>query len=67
MIKYVHLTRLQAKPGGPLLLALKSPFTSLSSNRVGSLTKQILQSHGYHTVLWGAHSTRGAGVTLYKN
>ena len=53
MIRYVTLTRLQGKPGGPLLLALKAPFLPLSSNRVGSLTKQILQTYGIQTKVWG--------------
>jgi hypothetical protein len=66
MVKYVNLTQRQGKPGGPLILSLKSPFEALSANRLGSLTKRILEFHGIHTEVWGSHSTRGAGVQLYK-
>ena len=38
----------------------------LSSNRVNSLTKEILQSFQVDTAHWKAHSTRGAGVMWWK-
>ena len=66
MVSYVQKTAHQAPLGGPLLLTLKPPFKGLSANTINSLTKRILQEHGVPTEVWGAHSTRGAGVTLWK-
>ena len=51
---------------GALLVSLKPPFKGLSPNSVASITKRILLAHGVDTSVWGAHSTRGAGVLLYK-
>ena len=62
---YVSATRKQAKPGGPVLLSLSAPFRPLSADRVGAITKQALLSFGAPSV-FGAHSTRGAGVGLMK-
>ena len=64
--KYVELTSVDVPPGSPLLVSLKRPFKPLSANTVGSLTKEILSKYGIPTQVWGAHSTRGAGVLLYK-
>jgi hypothetical protein len=47
-------------------LTLKPPFKGLSANTINSLTKRFLQEHGIPTEVWGAHSTRGAGVKLWK-
>jgi hypothetical protein len=62
---YVKATARQGKPGGPVLLSLKPPFKPLTADRVGSLTKQSLLFFGIPAV-FGAHSTRGAGVNLMK-
>ena len=52
-------------PGAPLLWSLdhKRP---LSSNAINSITKKLLQNFGIPIAHWKAHSTRGAGVLLYK-
>eukprot|EP00667_Euglena_gracilis_P019976 EG_transcript_21508 len=39
----------------------------LTSERVNSLTKEILQEGGVDTTHWKPHSTRGAGVLWWKN
>ena len=43
-----------------------TPFAPLSANRVGSPTKAILREWGIPQQ-FGPHSTRGAGVFLYKS
>ena len=53
-------------PGGPLLWILDGR-KPLSSQRINSLTKELLQQYGIPVSHWTAHSTRGAGVLLYKN
>ena len=50
-----------------MLLSLLSPFPPLSSDRVGSLTKLLLHRLGVPVRFWGPHSTRGAGVRMYKD
>ena len=47
---------LRGKNGGPL-----------KDNSIGSITKQSLQKLGVDTTVWKAHSTRGAGVAMYKS
>jgi hypothetical protein len=64
--KYVHLTATLGTPGGPLLLALNPPYKPLSANSINSLTKQLLLQYGIPMSVFGAHSTRGAGVAFYK-
>ena len=51
--------------GGPLFVALQKPFSPLTSDRLASLTKDMLQSFGISET-WGPHSTRGASVAFYK-
>ena len=64
MIKYVQKTAHLVPPGSPLLCSLdgKRP---LSSDRINSLTKNLLCMYGVPPQ-WTAHSTRGAGVKMYK-
>ena len=62
---YVFLTR--DCNATNVLLTLKKPFKPIKADTVGSITKRILQENGVPPQLWGAHSTRGAGVTMYKN
>ena len=62
---YVTLTPL-VPAGTPVLRTLHSPYLALSSNTIGSLTSKMLSSLGLPKGVWGAHSTRGAGVTMYK-
>ena len=63
---YVSVNRLHGNPGGPLLLSLSAPWKPLSANAINSLTKRLLKRYGVDTTFWKAHSTRGAGVSLYK-
>ena len=63
---YVAATQKQGHPGGPVLLSLRSPFKPLTADAIGSLTKNALQSFGIPSKIFGAHSTRGAGVNFMK-
>ena len=66
IVQYVQATSHLVPEGSPLVLALHKPYKALSSNAIASLTKRLLQKHGIDTTVWGAHSTRGAAVLLYK-
>ena len=39
----------------------------LTASRIASVTNQLLRSLGVNVSVWGPHSTRGAGVTMYKS
>ena len=64
--RYVSLTALLVPAGSLLLIQLKPPFSPLSANTVGSITKFFLRTLGVSTEVWGPHSTRGAGVFMHK-
>ena len=64
--EYVARTRKQGKPGGPLLLSLQAPWRPLSSDTVAIVTKRAMKLFGIPSHIWGAHSTRGAGVGLMR-
>ena len=66
IVQYVRATAHMVPAGSPLLISLNRPFRPLSSNAVASLTRKILLQHGINPQVWGAHSTRGAAVLLYK-
>jgi hypothetical protein len=66
LLQYVALTAAQCRPGTLLFRALQPPFHPLKPNTLGSLTKTLLQSLGFPLVGYGPHSTRGAGVKMYK-
>ena len=66
MKHYVQMTAHQVPSGSILLRQLKPPYAPLSNNTVGSITRNILTKFGVPTSFWGPHSTRGAGVQLYK-
>jgi hypothetical protein len=66
MNKYVAMTASHVPSGSLLLRQLKPPYAPLSNNTVGSITKKVLSKFGIDTSFWGPHSTRGAGVQLYK-
>ena len=66
MLQYVKLTSLLVPEGSLLLRQLFPPFSPLSANTIGSITRKMLQQFGIATKLWGPHSTRGAGVKFYK-
>ena len=48
------------------MLSLKKPYTPLKADSIASITKKALESFGIPSKIWGAHSTRGAGVSLMK-
>ena len=52
--------------GGGLLLSSHPPYAPLSANAINSITKNLLAEHGVPMSVFGAHSTRGAGVAYYK-
>ena len=61
------LTAHKVIPGCPVFISLKGPpFLPLKANSIGSITKQSLKKLGVDTTVWKAHSTRGAGVAMYK-
>ena len=62
---YMHITA-EGTPRGPLLIALVKPHGALSSDRVGALTKQILQSHRVDVTQYKPHTTRGDGKFIHK-
>ena len=65
--KYVALTASQGKGGGPVFLAVTPPFSPLTANSIGRKTKNILLKLGIPVNIFGAHSTRGAAVKMYKS
>jgi hypothetical protein len=48
-----------------LLLTLKKPFKPLSSGSIATITSKVMNRFDIPKV-WGPHSTRGAGVCLYR-
>ena len=64
--RYVAMTAHLVPAGSLLLRPLVPPFSPLVANTVGSITKIILYKFGVSTQFWGPHSTRGAGVFMYK-
>ena len=66
--RYVALTSNKVRAGSPVFISLKGPpFVPLKANSIDSLTKQSLQKLGVDTTVWKSHSTRGAGVAMYKS
>ena len=65
LCNYVCLTPYVA-PGKPVLCALATPHAPLSADAIGSLTKIIFKNLGVYVEACGPHSTRGAGVKLYR-
>ena len=64
---YVALTAPFCAVGTAVLRAATPPFAALCANRLGILTKGFLKDLGVNVARWKAHSTRGAGVSMYKN
>ena len=62
---YVAKTANFVPEGSPLLITLHSPFKSLTADTIGAITGRIMRSFGIPRA-WGPHSTRGAGVLMYK-
>jgi hypothetical protein len=67
LLCYVNLTSDFGKKGGPMFLSLHPPHPPLSANSIGRITKKILTLHRIPTTVFGAHSTRGAAVKMYKS
>ena len=65
IVRYMHITP-EGAPRVPLLVALVKPHGALSSDRVGALTKHILQAHGVDVTHYKPHTTRGAGKLIHK-
>ena len=64
--RYVQLTSQDAAAGSLVFRALTPPYTPLCANSIGSLTRKGLQQLGLDISVWKPHSTRGAGVTMFK-
>ena len=64
---YVAMTSTHITVGSTVFRGLHHPFSPLTSNSIGRITKQALSSLGIPMQIWKAHSTRGAGVAMYKN
>ena len=64
--RYVQLTASQGRPGGPVFLSLQPPYKPLSANSIGRITRNLLQHLGVPMSVFGPHSTRGAGVKMFK-
>ena len=67
LLQYVNLTRTQCAPGTLLFRMLQPPFQPVTANTLGSITKKYLQTLGFQLSGFGPHSTRGAGVKLFKS
>ena len=63
---YVALTASFIPPRGFVFVTLKPPFKPLSANAIGSITREELRRLGIPVNVWKPHSTRGAGVGMYK-
>ena len=63
---YVALTHNCVSQGSEVFITTKPPYRALKANSIGSLTRNALQKLGVNTQLWKPHSTRGAGVTMFK-
>jgi len=61
------MTALHVPSGSQLLRQVKPPDAPICNNTVGSITRSMLTSLGINTAFWGPHSTRGAGVQMYKH
>ena len=62
--RYVEMTA-QCPAASALLRSVKHPFAPLSANTIGSITKKLMKALELPDH-WRPHSTRGAGVMLYK-
>ena len=49
-----------------MFLSLTPPYKALTANSVGRITKILLHSLGVPMSVFGPHSTRGAGVKMFK-
>ena len=67
LLRYVELTAHLVQPGGAIFLSANPPFKPLTANSIGRITKKLLQQVGVPVSVFGPHSTRGAGVKMYKD
>ena len=63
--RYVALTSTCVPSGGPVFLQAQKPFFPLKSSSIGGITKRKLLHFGVQNI-FGAHSTRGAAVAMFK-
>ncbi len=63
---YVQLTNGKVPQGSLVLRTLSKPFSPLSANSIGIITRQGLTKLCIDVSVWKPHSTRGAGVTMFK-
>jgi hypothetical protein len=56
-----------ARRGPFSLRSLRPPYAPLKANTIGGITKRMLSQLGVPVNIFGAHSTRGAGVQFYKS
>ena len=66
LLHYVRLTSRFAAPGSQMFRALTPPYAPLTAKSLGSVTKMWLHMLGVPTNIFGAHSTRGAAVNMFK-
>ena len=66
LLKYVSMTQSFCLPGSPLFRSVIKPYKPLSANSLGRITKVSLKELGIPINIFGPHSTRGAGVKMYK-
>ena len=65
--RYVALTSDIGTKGGPIFLSLNPPFSPLTANSIGRITKKLLSELGVPMSVYGPHSTRGASVKMFKS
>ena len=53
-------------PGGSPVCVHATPHQGLSADRIASITQKELARLGVDTTVFGAHATRGVGVSIYK-
>jgi hypothetical protein len=63
---YVSATASLCPVGSEVFRALQPPFLKFSSNSLSRITRQIMSENGIDTKFWKPHSTRGAGVGMFK-
>ena len=64
--RYVSLTASQVPKGGPLFISLNPPYVKLTENSIARIIKKALEGIGMPLGAYGPHSTRGAGVKMYR-
>ena len=63
---YVRMTCTYCHGGSPIFRTLNAPFKPICANTIAGITKRLMAKLGIQVEFFKPHSTRGAGVTLYK-